>query len=336
MAIHTSDPFQALVTRRDNDTVSSVIEQRSPARLTLGEVRIRTCYAGVNYKDCLAIQGLARIIREFPRVGGIEAVGQIIESASPAFSVGDQVMAHGFDLGISQDGGFAQQLQVAGEYVQKLPSGLTLREAAILGVPGFTVGLALDRFEANGLTRQSGPIAVSGANGAVGMLAIAILARAGYEVVALTRRTELTPALRQLGASDVLDTAVTQSNRPLETARFAAAIDNVGGPVLSWLLRSMSDSGQVASVGNAAGNTFEGSVLPFFVRRVQIFGVLANAPWDQRYRVWNRLATEWRLDFSQLEPYVHWVDLAKVPDLVQRQLKGAAHGRSLVAYGVSA
>lgn len=330
--MHGKD-FQALVTRQNGETVSNALEWRSPVSLSPGEVRIRTAYAGVNYKDCLAIQGQARIIRDFPRVGGIEAVGQIIESANSSFAVGDPVMAHGFDMGISQDGGFAQQLHVSGDHVQKIPSGLSLREAAVLGVPGFTVGLALDRFEAQGLTPQSGPVAVSGANGAVGMLTIALLAQAGYEVVALTRRTELAPALQQLGASEVLDTAITQSNRPLETARFAAAIDNVGGAVLSWLLRSMSDSGQIASVGNAAGNTFEGSVLPFFVRRVQIFGVLANAPWEQRYRVWNRLATEWLPDFALLEPYVHVVELADVPDLVQRQLKGSAHGRSLVAYG---
>jgi putative YhdH/YhfP family quinone oxidoreductase len=207
----------------------------------------------------------------------------------------------------------------------------------VLGVPAFTVAMALEHFETLGLEPARGAVAVSGAGGAVGLLAIALLSRAGYRVAAITRRMERADELRALGASEVIDAQVLAApQRPLEKARFAAAIDNVGGPMLSWLLRSMQDGGLVASVGNASGNEYAGSVLPFIMRRVQMFGVVANAPWPQRKRLWARLADGMKPDFETLAPHVRRIGLAQLMDHARRQLDGATAGRTLLAFGEQA
>lgn len=327
------EQFAALRTRSEGGRVSSSIEHLGLQDLSPGEVLLRARYAGVNYKDCLAIHGEARIIKEFPRIAGIEVVGEVLASSRPQFPRGTEVLVHGFETGIAFDGGFSEIVRVPAEHVQQVPAGLTPHQAAILGVPGFTVAMALERFEQLGLKPASGLVAVSGAGGAVGMLTIAILARAGWRVAALTRRMAQEPALRELGATEVIDSGVAlESQRPLETARFAAAIDSVGGPVLSWLLRSMRDGGCVASVGNAAGNGYEGSVLPFIMRRVQLFGVVANAPWPQRLRLWDRLAGALRPDFDKLMPHVHHLRLQELMDHARLQLQGATGGRTLVTF----
>jgi NADPH:quinone reductase-like Zn-dependent oxidoreductase len=164
-------------------------------------------------------------------------------------------------------------------------------------------------------------------------MALALFARAGWPSAAITRRMEHAPALQALGAGEVIDAAVLQqAQRPLEKARFAAAIDNVGGPMLSWLLRSLQDGGCLASVGNAAGNTYEGSVLPFIMRRVQMFGIMANAPWEQRHRLWTRLASDLKPDFSRLLPHVRHIRLEQLMDHARQQLEGQTSGRVLVAF----
>ncbi|CAM3818289.1 YhdH/YhfP family quinone oxidoreductase [Bordetella tumulicola] len=327
------DRFDALVTRRTDGHTRSAIEPLDVSQLTAGEVVLKTRYAGVNYKDSLAITGRAKIITEFPRVAGIEAVGEVIRSDADGFAPGDGVLVHGFQTGIAYDGGFAERVRVSADHLQFVPNGLTQRQTAVLGVPGFTVAMALDRFEANGLRPDAGPIAVSGATGAVGMLAIAILAQAGYEVAAITRRMAQTEVLRKLGATEVIDAGQTLSTRPLESARFSAAIDNVGGQTLSWLLRSMKDGGQLASVGNASGNTYDGSVLPFIMRRVQMFGIVANASWPERRRLWGKLASDWKPDFAVVEPHVSMIPLVDLLPQAERQLSGQTTGRTIVAFG---
>jgi putative YhdH/YhfP family quinone oxidoreductase len=328
------DSFTALRCRSDgNAAVVGALERMTPAELSPGELLIRTRFAGVNYKDCLAITGRARIIETFPRVPGIELVGEIAASEVEEFAPGTVVIAHGFRTGMAFDGGFSPWVRVPAAHAMALPAGLDAREIAILGVPGFTVGLCLDRFEQLGLTPASGPVAVDGATGAVGMLAIAILARAGFEVVALTGKPSQEETLRALGASQVLETGpLLASQRALEKERFAAAIDNVGGALLGWLLKSMKSGGAVASVGNASGNDYPGNVLPFIMRSVQIFGVVANAPWPVRRRVWAKLASPWRPDFDRLEPHVQTLALDALPAHCERQLGRATSGRALVAF----
>jgi putative YhdH/YhfP family quinone oxidoreductase len=327
------DTFSALRTHSEEGRTASRLERLQVGDLSAGEVIVRTRHAGVNYKDCLAIHGRAKIIAAFPRIAGIEAVGEVVASDAAAFAPGDAVMVHGFQTGIAFDGGFAEYLRVPESHLQKLPEGLDARQAAIIGVPGFTAAMALERFAQLGARPEMGPVAVSGAGGAVGMLAIAILSKAGWQVAALTRRMEQAVALRALGAAEVIDAAVLQQpQRALEKARFAAAIDNVGGPMLSWLLRSMQDGGCVASVGNAGGNAYEGSVLPFIMRRVQLFGVVANAPWPQRQRLWQKLAGDWRPDFERLRGHVRSIELADLMAHAERQLDGTTAGRTLVSF----
>ncbi len=325
--------FAALRTHLVEGRAESRLERLSLEDLSPGEVVVRTRYAGVNYKDCLSLHGQARIITTFPRVAGIELVGEVVGSSCGDFQIGQAVLAHGFQTGIAFDGAFSRYVRLPAAHVQTLPDGLTPHEAAVLGVPGFTAAMALERFAETGIKPETGPIAVSGAGGAVGLAAIGILAQAGYRVAAITRRMEHAEGLRSVGATEIIDAAVLNApQRPLEKTRFAAAIDNVGGGMLSWLLRSMQDGGCVASVGNAGGNTFEGSVLPFIMRRVQLFGIVANAPWPQRRRLWARLGTDWKPDFSKLLPFVHHIGLEQLLEHSAKQLKGTTSGRVLVTF----
>ncbi|MEO8816670.1 MAG: YhdH/YhfP family quinone oxidoreductase [Paralcaligenes sp.] len=312
----------------------SQVEYTSLESLSPGDVVIHNRYAGINYKDCLSLLGRARIVESYPRVCGIELVGEVIHSSDSTFERGQSVLVHGFGTGIALDGGFSEYSRVPAAHVMLRPDGLSDYETAVLGVPGFTVALALDRFEQAGFTPADGPVAVTGASGAVGMLAISILSNLGYRVVAVTRKTEQAGMLLELGAMEVLDSAeLTGAKRPLEKARFAAAIDNVGGATLASLLRSTQQNGQVASVGNASGNSFDGSVLPFIMRGVSMFGVVANASWPVRRRVWSQLATKWKPKFDCLAPCVQTIELQGLLAHSQAQLEGTTVGRTLISLG---
>ncbi|MDB5827757.1 MAG: quinone oxidoreductase [Variovorax sp.] len=327
--------FEALRTQQSGGEVQSRIETLRLDDLSRGDVVIRNLYAGVNYKDCLSLHGLAKIITSYPRVAGIELVGEVIESSVSTFEAGQHVLVHGFQTGIAFDGGFSEYVRVPAAHVQTLPQGLTAHEAAVIGVPGFTAAMALERFLELGIAPDAGSVAISGAGGAVGLLGTAILARAGYRVAAITRRMAQQEKLLAIGAHEIVDAAVLDApQRPLEKPRFAAAIDNVGGPMLSWLLRSMADGGALASVGNASGNTFEGSVLPFIMRRVQLFGIVANAPLDQRQRLWKRLGADWKPDMAAVLPHVHHIPLTALMDHSALQLEGSTSGRVLVDFSL--
>jgi putative YhdH/YhfP family quinone oxidoreductase len=325
--------FLALRTHSVDGRIDSRLERLNVDDLSAGEVLVRVRHAGINYKDCLSLLGQAKIITAFPRIAGIELVGEVLASTDASVAIGQTALVHGLQTGIATDGGFAEVARVPAAHLQPLPAGLSALDAAVLGVPAFTTAMALERFQELGITPDKGPIAVSGAGGAVGIMALAILSRAGYRVAAITRRMDQADALRALGATEVIDAAVlAPPQRPLEKPRFAAAIDNVGGPMLSWPLRSLQDGGALASVGNAAGNTFEGSVLPFIMRRVQMFGIVANAPWPQRHRLWARLASDWKPDFAALQPHVQHIALAQLMDHAARQLQGQTSGRTLVTF----
>jgi putative YhdH/YhfP family quinone oxidoreductase len=328
----TLNQFLCLRTHQQGEVIESRLETIAVEALSAGDVIVRNRFAGVNYKDSLSILGRARIIETYPRVAGIELVGEVVSSAAEAFKPGQLVMAHGFRTGIAFDGGFAQFSRVPATHLMAAPEGMDALQAATIGVPGFTVGMVLDRFIAAGLKPEHGPIAVSGATGAVGMMAIQILSQAGWQVAALTRKPDLESALFALGAHEVIDIrAIPSQPRPLEKPRFAAAIDNVGGSMLGWLLRSLLQDGQMAVVGNAGGNEFSGNVLPFVMRNITLFGVVANASWPVRQRVWTRLATDWRPDFSALAPHLLQISLPELLDHAKAQLAGATSGRTVVA-----
>ncbi len=214
--------FKALRTYSEAGRIESRVESMRLDDLSHGEVLVRVRYAGVNYKDCLSLLGQAKIIMEFPRIAGIELVGEVVDSPDPRFAAGQYVLVHGHQTGIAFDGGFAEYARVPTQHLQAIPEGLTPHEAAILGVPAFTVAMCVERFIELGVTADSGPIALSGAGGAVGLMALGVLPRAGFRVSAMTRRMEHADALKDSGASEVIDAAILQqSQRPLEKARFA-------------------------------------------------------------------------------------------------------------------
>jgi NADPH2:quinone reductase len=320
------------------------LEELSLDDLSLGEVTIRVHWSGINYKDALAGTGAGRILRRFPLVGGVDLSGIVEESLDARFRAGDAVLVTGCGLSEIRDGGYAQFARVPGDAVVPLPGSLSLRDAMIVGTAGFAAALAISQLEHNGLAAGQGPVAVSGATGGVGMLAIDMLARRGHEVVALTRRAEGEALLRQIGAKgvQVLQTAAAEggaaaridiqalSTRPLEPERWAGAIDNVGGALLSWLLRSTRMRGSVASVGLAGSADLGVSLMPFLLRGVNLLGVNSAATdRERRLAIWQRIATD--LAPRHLDTIAtRTVSLAELPQAFATVLAGRHTGRILV------
>lgn len=294
-----------------------------------GEVTIRVAYSSINYKDALAAAGRNAIIRQYPRTGGIDLTGHVVASDDPRFRAGDAVVVHGFGIGVDHDGGHAQYARVRADWVLPLPAGLTLLEASTIGVAGYTAALALHWMEHNGLQPGQGPVLVSGATGGVGSVAIDILCARGYEVCAMTGKAGEHPYLRELGAGGfVSPDMAAQSGKPLEKARWAGAVDAVGGPVLAWLLRTMQPDGVIASFGNAAGPELDSTVLPFILRGVRLIGINANSPMALRQRVWEKLAAEYRP--RKLATIGQAIDFRDLPEAMERMLSRATRGRIVV------
>lgn len=296
-----------------------------------GDLVIRTVHSAVNYKDALAVTGRAPIMRRLPCIAGIEAYGTVERSGDARFRPGDAVMVHGFGMGVEHDGGFATRVRVPADWAMTLPDELDLFSAATLGVAGFTAALALYRMEHNGLTPEAGPVVVTGATGGVASLGIAMLARAGYEVVAITGKPDATPWLRELGAATVLPrSAIEPPGKPLRSARWAGALDSVGGNTLAWLASTMREGAPIAAFGNAGGHAFDGSVLPFILRGVQLLGINVNVPMPLRRTVWARMAGAWRP--HGLERFAHSIRLDDVLEHCERQLRAQTRGRAVICF----
>jgi acrylyl-CoA reductase (NADPH) len=304
------------------------------SRLDPGELTLRVLYSSVNYKDALAATGKGRIIRRLPCIGGIDMVGQVIDSQDAKYKPGDTVIATSFDIGVAHHGGFAERARVPAAWALPLPEGLTPYEAMALGTAGFTAGLGIVRMEENGLAPQKGPVVVSGATGGVGSLAIDMLANLGYEVVALTRKGSEEPYLRELGAARILDLSTIDlaKTRPMEASQWAGAVDNVGGAVLHWMLATMKQAGTVASIGNAGSVELHSSVFPFILRGVSLLGVDSGyMGFPTRAQVWQRLATD--LKPRHLERACRTVDFADLEPTFQELIDGKARGRTVVRIG---
>ncbi|MEN9317123.1 MAG: hypothetical protein RIS35_3516 [Pseudomonadota bacterium] len=288
-----------------------------------GEVLIRGAYAGVNYKDALAVLNRARIVRRFPCVPGIEVTGTVEVSDDPRFAPGDAVIVHGFGLGADRDGGFTQRLAVPADLVVRLPESLSLLEAGVVGVAGYTAAVAIDAMERNGLAPAGGPVAVNGATGGVASLAIDMLAGLGYEVHAITRQPD-DGWLRGLGAREVIAPPVV-GKRPLESATWAGAVDSLGGSALDGLLRTMRQDGVVAAFGNAVGNDLATSVLPLILRGVRLLGINANSPMPLRERIWARIASDLRPRHAASIGTV--VPMTDLPSVCETLIAGNGRGR---------
>ena len=297
--------------------------------LSPGNVLIRVAYSSVNFKDALASAGRNSIIRQYPRIGGIDLAGTIEASADPALKPGTPVVVHGFGIGVDHDGGHAQYARVPAEWVLPLPAGLSLLDAATVGAAGYTAALSLDAMEHNGLTPDAGPVAVTGATGGVASVAIDIFSARGYRVAAITGKAGEADYLKRLGAAEVLPRETFgPGKKPLDKAVWAGGVDSVGGETLAALIRAMQLNGVVTAFGNAAGAELPTTVLPFILRGVRLIGINANSPMPLRTRIWQRIATDLRP--RHLDAIRQMIAFKQLPDALAQVLAGGARGRFVI------
>ena len=322
--------FRAFRIHDDADGYRSGIEALSLDDLNPGEVVVKAAYSSVNYKDALAGTGKGKILRRFPLVGGIDVAGHVVASTDAAFREGDAVLVTGSGLSETRDGGYAEYARLESKWVVALPAGLTLRESMILGTAGFTAALGLLRMEDNRQSPALGPLAVTGATGGVGSLAIAIFRKGGYEVHAISGKPGQADYLRSLGASEVLGREALSTTRPMDTARFGGGLDNVGGPMLAALLAHTASYGNVATAGLAASHELHATVMPFIIRGVSLLGVAsAGTARELRDEVWRRLAGAWKP--ANLDAIcTAEVGLDGLPAIFGRMLGGGSLGRTVV------
>lgn len=307
------------------------LEQLRLDDLSPGDVVIRAAWSSINYKDALAATGQGKILRRSPLVGGVDVAGTVESSADPRFAPGDAVVVVGCGLSETHDGGFSERVRLPGDFLNPLPEGLELREAMAIGTAGFTAAYALHRMEHNGQQPDMGPIAVTGATGGVGSVAIDIFSQRGYEVHALTHKRDADDYLLALGAREIRHVDDTSfGTRPLEPARWGGAVDNLGGSALSWLTRSVTAFGNVASIGLAASAELSTTVMPFILRGVSLLGINSrDVPRDTRLAVWQRLAGE--LKPAELGRIItREVRLQELPGCFEAYMNGSFTGRTLV------
>lgn len=322
--------FNAFRIHNDDAGYRSGIEEIAIDDLAPGEIAIKTAHSSVNFKDALAGTGQGKILRKFPLVGGIDVAGHVVSSTDPKFKEGDAVIVTGSGLSETRDGGYSQYARIEAQWAIPLPKGLSLRESMILGTAGFTAALALFRMTENRQKPELGPLAVTGATGGVGSLAIDIFSRAGYEVHAISGKADQAAYLKSIGAREVLGREALATTRPMESMRFGGGLDNVGGTMLASLLAQTAPYGNVASAGLAATHDLPTTVMPFIIRGVSLLGVAsAGTARDIRDEIWRRLATDWKP--AHLDAIcTREATLQQLPEVFERMLAGGSHGRTLV------
>jgi acrylyl-CoA reductase (NADPH) len=323
--------FKAFRIHSEGGKIAARYEPVTLDDLAPGEVVIRVGYSDINYKDALAATGAGKILRRYPLVGGIDLAGVVESSSDARYRPGDAVLVTGCGLSETHDGGYAQFARVPGDWVIPIPEGLDAFTAMALGTAGFTAALAIHRLEHNGQSPTGGPIAVTGASGGVGSIAIDMLAARGYRVVAVSGKAGAAQYLKELGAAEVLTRQDLElGSRPLETARFAGAIDNLGGEVLAWLTRSVDFWGNIASIGMAGSAELKTTVMPFILRGVNLLGINSSATRREwRLAVWKRIATDLRP--RHLERIVtRTIGFDELPGAFPAYLDGAVTGRTVV------
>lgn len=317
--------------RLHQNPAASGIEALSLDQLNPGDVTIRVAYSSVNYKDAMAGTGRGRIVRSFPLVGGTDVAGVVTESRVAGIREGDRVLATGCGLSETRDGGYAEYARLDAAAVIPLPAGLSLREAMGIGTAGYTAALCLKRMQDNGQRPEHGPIVITGATGGVGMLAIDLLTTAGYEAHAISGKPDKFDDLIALGARQCISRdQLYWGQRPLESARWAGAIDNVGGEMLGGLTRVIQPFGNIASCGLTQGPELHTTVMPFILRGVSILGI-ASASSDRSTRelLWQRLASDWKP--RNLDRVItREIALEQLPEVFELLLAGGAFGRTVV------
>ncbi|MEM8948734.1 MAG: MDR family oxidoreductase [Pseudomonadota bacterium] len=324
--------FKALLlTKHEDKSVTAAIEEIEDERLPAGDVLVDVDYSTINYKDGLIIHNKAPLVRDFPHIPGVDFAGTVVESGNAAFNKGDQVILNGWGVGERHWGGLAERARVKADWLVNVPKGLTTRDAMAVGTAGYTSMLAVMDLEDHGMAPDKGEVLVTGGAGGVGSMAIALLAKAGYEVTASTGRPETHDYLRSLGASQFIGRSELSeaSGKPMESARFQACIDAVGGSTLARVLGQLKPQGALAAIGNAGGNDFQTSIIPFLLRGIKLLGIdSVYQPKARREAAWKRLASD--LDRTLLESTLQEITLADVPEQSALVLSGKIKGRLVV------
>ena len=326
------DGFACYVVTRDADGKSTArVEKRPLADFPAGDVTIRVRYSSLNYKDALSATGNPGVTKKYPHVPGIDAAGVVIASSSDRWRVGDEVIVTGYELGANHWGGYAQVIRVPADWPVPLPAGLTLRESMILGTAGFTAAQCVQTLHQHGVLPGGGDVVVTGATGGVGSLAVGLLAKLGYRVVAASGKATAAEFLGRLGASEVIPRSAVddRSTKPLLPARWAGAVDTVGGNTLATVIRSLHLNGCVAACGLVGGADLPLTVFPFILRAVSLVGI--DSAWrghDERVAIWNRLAGSWRI--AGLDTIARDIQLTDLDHWVSEILAGRVLGRIVV------
>ncbi|AQA07179.1 MULTISPECIES: oxidoreductase [Mycobacteriaceae] len=326
-----SSTFRAFVVNHHEDSAERMITELAVDQLGEGDVTIRVDWSGVNYKDGLASIHKGNVARLPKIIPGIDLAGTVVESASPDYRAGDQVLVHGYDLGVKHHGGFSEMARVPAEWIVPLPAGLSDRDVMSLGTAGFTAALSVAKLEDHGLAPEAGPVLVTGATGGVGSVAVGILAARGYEVVAATGKESAKEWLTELGAAEIIGREEASGNsKPLQKERWAGAVDCVGGDTLANTLSALRYGAAVAASGNTGGVALPTTVFPFILRGVALLGVdSVQCNLVTRTAIWNRLATDLRpVGLDRLGSSE--VSLDELPTALDRILAGENQGRTLV------
>lgn len=323
--------FTALVLEEKDGKIVPGIQQLEESRLPAGDVTVAVEYSTLNYKDGLVLGGLGRLVKTYPHVPGIDLAGTVETSDNPAWKAGDKVVLNGWRVGELHWGGYAQKARVKGDWLVRLPTGISTKQAMAIGTAGYTSMLAVMALEAHGVKPGSGDVLVTGAAGGVGSVATAILGKLGHRVVASTGRPETHGYLRALGAAEIIDrgTIAAPSGKPLDAERWAACIDAVGGSTLAAILPQIRYRGSVAACGLAGGTKLETTVIPFLLRGVNLLGIdSVMCPREIRQEAWNRLGHDLPLD--KLDSMIQGATLGQLPELGPQILDGRVKGRIVV------
>ncbi len=327
--------FKALRIHQGSSGRLARLESVTLDELTPGDVTVRVAYSCLNYKDALAVTGTGAIARGYPRTAGIDLSGVVEDSANPAFRPGDRVLASGSGLGESLDGGLAERARLPAATLVPLPEGLSLLEAMALGTAGFTAALALRRLLENHQAPERGPVAVTGPTGGVGGIALGLLKRAGFTTAAITGKPDAAAYLRELGADEVvLRASLTTAGKPLETAVWGGAVDNLGGETLAYLTRTVRPWGNIACIGLAQSPALNTTVMPLILRGVSLLGIHSvEVPRAWRLALWEKLAGEWKPPDLEQRVVRAVIGLEEVPRACEELLAGGARGRYVVRIG---
>lgn len=324
--------FKALMINKTEDDFAVKMQELTLNDLPDGEVLIKVSYSSVNYKDGLASIPEGKIVRSFPFIPGIDLAGVVVRSEDPRFQEGDEVIATSYEIGVSHYGGFSEYARIPADWVVPLPKGLTLKEAMVYGTAGFTAGLSVYRLEENGLSPDKGKVLVTGATGGVGSIAVSILAKRGFDVVASTGKASEHDYLKRIGAKEVIsrEEVAGEKLRVLDKQLWAGAVDPVGGKTLAAVLSKMLYNGSVAVSGLTGGGDVPTTVFPFILRGVNLLGIdSVYCPMETRTEIWRRLASDYKPDHL-LDTINQEVTLEELPQYLSAILKGEVRGRTIV------